>query len=318
MSFYGNVTYYLSNAFGNMVYRNANSASKKSNGDSVPDGTASPSRTVAYEYTLSPRSRNDDMILETGNKWIVFGAGSQALQNNQISIYHQTRSSGQGGSLAISVAAPQEGQDQEGTVLDFKSIITIPTIAFDEAGHIADVDSVKYIMPNPPGEQDLQAVKDRVKALELKINGMSEGEMGNLDEALANRITDLSTKVNNWDLKQLNDTQNMYKEQYGIGTTLHELMVLIGIREKTTYESQTTGLTTDGYSEVSVENAGHNARCLIGMATQSVTNSQTAAITAIQNRNGIRELINLLQTKISTFTEQEATDLKNTYFNLAT
>lgn len=322
MSFYGNVTYYLSNAFGNMVYRNANSASKKSNGDSVPDGTASPSRTVAYEYTLSPRSRNDDMILETGNKWIVFGAGSQALQNNQISIYHQTRSSGTGGTVQTTVSAPPEDSEETYTPLAFSSIITFPNITFDEAGHITTVDTVTYQMADPPGLLELNQLKTRIAVLEAYVGG-NPGQAGDGDTvtppetAINAHLVDLDTKTNIWEMQQENsgDPYINYKEKYGIGTTLHDLMIMIGIREAVTYTNQLNGRTETGYQVVSLTNAANNSGCLYGKATQAAANAQTAAVVAVHNRRGIRELINALQAN-DALTEQQATSLKDTYFDL--
>lgn len=322
MSFYGNVTYYLSNAFGNMVYRNANSASKKSNGDSVPDGTASPSRTVAYEYTLSPRSRNDDMILETGNKWIVFGAGTQALQNNQIQIYHQTRTSGTGGTVQTSVSAPPQGSTETYTPLAFSSIVSFPKITFDEAGHITTVDTITYQMADPPGLLELNQIKTRIAILEAQVGG-NPGEAGEGDVvsppevALNAQIVDLQIKTNMWEMQQESsgDPYINYKEKYGIGTTLHDLMVMIGIREAITYTNQLTGRTETGYQTVSLTNAANNSGCLYGKASQAAANAQTAAVVAIQNRRGIREVINTLQAK-NALTQQEATNLKDTYFDL--
>ena len=322
MSFYGNVTYYLSNAFGNMVYRNANSASKKSNGDSVPDGTASPSRTVAYEYTLSPRSRNDDMILETGNKWIVFGAGAQALQNNQISIYHQTRSSGAGGTVQTTVTAPPQNSQDSYDQLAFSSIVTFPTITFDEAGHITTVDTVSYQMADPPGLLELNSLKTRIATLESKIDGVSgeagEGDVVTPPAASVNaQIVELQTKTNLWEMQQAysGDPYINYKEQYGIGTTLHDLMVMIGIREAVTYTNQITGRTETGYQVVSLNNAANNSGCLYGKATQAAASATTAAVVAVHNRRGIRELINALYAN-DALTEQQATSLKDTYFDL--
>jgi len=79
MGFYGNVTYYLSNAFQSLVYQNAN----------LSGATPSPSN-PATEYTATPRSRNDRSILAQGNKWIIFGANAEAIGNNTINIYHKT------------------------------------------------------------------------------------------------------------------------------------------------------------------------------------------------------------------------------------
>lgn len=282
MSFYGNVTYYLSNAFNKVIYRNANNACTHDNIE-VFDGVSGPSA-ISYEYTLSPRSRNDDVILETGNKWIVFADPEGTQGNNQIRIFHTlsaANTAGQGGSVQPSIMASDE-IDNQITPLNFKSIITLPTITFDQAGHISAVGSAQYQLAEPPGAQDIQAFREQLADMQEDID--------NQDIMFSAQLQQLNQQVSVWDMQSAGDPYNNYKEADGIGTSLHQVLTVLGLRKAhaNAYNNRT------GYEIIDQRVAETDSNCLIGKTTMAYSSAQNAASVAASNRLGIRALLDML------------------------
>jgi len=78
MSFYGNVTYYLSNAFSRIIYKN--------DGVKVANNITAPKPIdVEEQYALTPENRKDDTYFKTGNKWLIF-SGNQV--DREVILYH--------------------------------------------------------------------------------------------------------------------------------------------------------------------------------------------------------------------------------------
>ena len=236
MGFYGNVTYYLSNAFQSLVYQNGNMHSN-----------TSPPAQPAAEYTTTPRSRNDRSILAQGNKWIVFASDSNSANNNIINIYHQTYSGNvEPSELNVAITT----SDDNVITPDFGSIITIPTIAFDNAGHIVSGELANVQLPVPAGAEDLNSIKNRIATLEEYLTGV-HGEDGsgsgssetpvpevNTENTYGSRIGALERVTEEWERKKgagyESDPMERYREEKGIGSTLHEIMEMIGTRTSTT------------------------------------------------------------------------------------
>lgn len=236
MGFYGNVTYYLSNAFQSLVYQNSNMTS-----------TISPPASPAAEYTTTPRSRNDRSILAQGNKWLVFAADSNSANNNTINIYHATYSgNSEPSELEVGITASETNLVSP----DFGSIITIPTITFDNAGHIINGSVANVKLPVPAGAEDLNNIKNRIATLEEYLTG-SHGEDGSgsgssetpvpdvsNDNTYSARIGTLEKITEEWERKKgagyESDPMERYREEKGIGSTLHEIMEMIGTRSSTT------------------------------------------------------------------------------------
>lgn len=282
MSFYGNVTYYLSNAFNKVIYRNANNACMNGNVE-VHDGVSGPGA-ISYEYTLSPRSRSDDVILETGNKWIVFADPEGTQGNNQIRIFHTLSAAstlGQGGTIATSIVN-QDAVDQTVTQLNFKSLITLPTITFDQAGHISAVGSEQYQLAEPPGAQDIQQLRTDLTTLKNSVE--------NNDRTYGQLIQNLQQQVSVWDMRSVGDAYNNMKEENGIGTVLHDVLVELGLRKKhsNAYDQK------DGYETVSPVMAESDSSCLIGKTYMAYNAAQNASSVAAGNRLGVRALLDML------------------------
>lgn len=326
MSFYGKVTYYLSNAFNKVVYRNANSASRKPGNIAVNDGYNGPG-SVAYEYALSPRSRNDDVILETGNKWIVFGDPEGTASNNQIRIFHQVCDPpyNAGGIVQINIKTPTEEETQGGTQIakdgdiNFGDLITIPAVVFDQAGHISNITTQVLQVATPPGTEDIDTLKNRIARLEQAING-NHGDGGSSGDSIPTEGTPLATEVaeinrliSAWNraTDPIYDANAKYKELDGIGTTLHEVMEYIGLRAARTYTEN--GEVQQGYIDTT-ENPSETS--LIYRTNIASAQAQSSTIIAIANRRGAREIIDYLNVN-GYMDGQTAANLKNTYFDLS-
>ena len=104
MSFYGNVTYYMSNAFGKMVFRNYSTlnadnrrlgiGNQKNN--QINSASQLPGNKMYYDIDYSPENKYDSIIVTSGNRWLTFakyeGDGSHGrtplMGNNTIILYH--------------------------------------------------------------------------------------------------------------------------------------------------------------------------------------------------------------------------------------
>lgn len=322
MSFYGKVTYYLSNAFSKVIYRNANSKSTKPGNIQVNDGTLGPG-SPSYEYALSPRSRNDDVILETGNKWIVFADPQGTVSNNQIRIFHQVCDSplNQGGTIQVNVDTPEENEQvaKDGNI-NFGDLITIPTIVFDEAGHISNVTTQILQMSTPPGAEDLDSLKYRIAILEQLVTGQhndggeNEQNINTDNTSYGTEINSIKNKIDSWTLTpgpDSNDLNYMYKERNGIGTTLHQVMIKLGLRASREYVED--GNTYIGYTDTE-ENPAEGT--LMDRVSKASTQAISSATIAISNRRGVRDLLDELR-DLGVLGPEYVATLKNTRFSLA-
>lgn len=284
MSFYGNVTYYLSNAFNKVIYRNAGSASGN---NASTDSKASPG-IPAYEYGLNPRNRKDETILETGNKWIVFADPDGTVQNNQIKIFHQTVNEN---TADISASPAIVNNAENPTALAFGAVLSLPTITYDNAGHIVSSGAISYQLPTPQGETDLNKVKWRLSTLEEILTGQHDTYVGDGSDAIqeandpyAGQISALAQKVGPWEI----DSGDSKKEPNPIGITLRELLVRIGIRSKV------------GDDYLIIDESGSNVTypdgSILADLAQSNTYGYNAQLLARQVRTKLNEVIRTINT----------------------
>lgn len=297
MSFYGNVTYYLSNAFNKIIYRNTNSKNSKTGSTESKTGPGTPS----YEYALSPRSRNDETILETGNKWIVFGDPKKTVGNNQIQIFHQIVQDNEADvnpapftRKITTTPNPQEGQPpipEKTTPIEWGYVIGIPSITYDNAGHIVKSDVTKFQMPTPQSEEDLNDIKKRLAQLEEYTMGKHDpdtggGSVDELEPGLSHdeMLNALNVKVNNWDV----GTGSKILEPYGIGTTFHEFLADFGLRKRVTSAGKTQyeQLQQNAYGEYDWGEGTYMRT--IQTAQQQANQSREYAS---RNRNAINDII---------------------------
>lgn len=98
MSFYGNVTQYLTNAFGRMAFQNyavldnQNKRVQNQRSNWTNAATHLTGNTMGYKMDFSPSNSNDVMILALGNRWLTFakndGNNDEINGNNTILLYH--------------------------------------------------------------------------------------------------------------------------------------------------------------------------------------------------------------------------------------
>lgn len=99
MSFYGNVTYYLTNAFGKMVFRNdallnPDSTRRAAQKNAPNNGSRRDTQnSVQYDLEFLPQNKNDSFIVASGNRWISFAKNSNANNTtingiNTVLLYH--------------------------------------------------------------------------------------------------------------------------------------------------------------------------------------------------------------------------------------
>ncbi len=99
MSFYGNVTYYLTNAFGKMVFRNdallnPDSTRRAAQKNAATNGSRRDTQnSVQYDLEFLPQNKNDSFIVASGNRWISFAKNSNANNTtingiNTVLLYH--------------------------------------------------------------------------------------------------------------------------------------------------------------------------------------------------------------------------------------
>lgn len=300
MSFYGNVTYYLSNAFNKIIYRNENSKNAKVGSE---DGKSSPG-TPSYEYALSPRSRSDETILETGNKWIVFADPKRTVGNNQIQIFHATvRPETDDAKLTPLVRAPLDlpADDGEGTVketaplLSWGDIVGIPSIVYDNAGHITNGEMALFQMPVPPAENEMNELKRRLSQLEEYAMGEhgeddGGGPVVEVDQGMSiiERLGTMENKVNKWELGAPDDVM---AEPEGIGTTFHEFLADFGFRRRVE-----TGTGTK-YMRVLKNSQGRydfDSGTFMYDIQDAQRSSQLSKEYSTSNRDKINEIINFL------------------------
>ena len=301
MSFYGNVTYYLSNAFQKIVYRNTGSKYTSTTGEQSNGYSDGPSQMPAYEYILNPRNGSDSAILETGNKWLQFADPDGTIGQNQIKIFHK-------------ISEQEAGSAQISGSIDFGSTIGVPVITFDEAGHITNIASQNFTLPENPGLLDINDLKARIADLEALVTGTysdpgDEQQQPSIPEegSINSQLQKIYKTINEWDLKVdgASAAINQYKESKGIGSTLHDVMVLLGMRQSRIYEED--GETKTGYLNIEGNPSG-----LINDVSTTLTLARSTFENVVSNRLGIVDLIKYLKSN-SVFTVEQIAELELHY-----
>lgn len=291
MSFYGNVTYYLSNAFNRVIYRNKNSMSSPSDGAAIgKDKPQNPS----FEYALSPRSRNDDTILETGNKWIVFADPYATVGNNQIQIFHQTVRDNQADEQVQPFNRNALENEEDITSMAFGSVIGIPSITYDNAGHIVNSGVNKFKLPIPSGETALNQLRTRISQIEEDLTGdhyEDDAEITFSDRtqevSYSGRVSKIERQISGWSGSPVQGASlSTVEEPNAIGTTLHQFLTDFGLRKKVgnIYIPLEDG---DSYPDGSY----------ISKINQARESSITATTTAATVKNAYNDMANFFNSK---------------------
>lgn len=257
MSFYGKVTYYLSDAFKQQIYDNE--------GIDTVD-SAKGSGAINSIITLNPKGKDDACTIKSGNTWLRFAA--DPIQDTSVYLYHKLAGNDDGITMDNSSLNVTKSSSENADVsLAFGEIITIPQIVYDAAGHIQPTSrTVTVKMPQAAQEQDLDNIKHRLAVLEAYVTGQSsepdptagggsepggggeepggggsedpgdEGETIVVDNPLMSRLTRVENHIASWLMPgdpNTSDVPNQsYLEEQGIGTTLHDLLVFLGLQQE--------------------------------------------------------------------------------------
>ena len=320
MSFYGKVTYYLSEAFRTQQYSNAGASNFNNHVG-----------TYGGPYTFTPLGKNDVLQINTGNGWLKFGSSQD--QTNQLYVWHKLLNETPAipGEDTTTLKAEKVASASSTTDLSFEDIITVPQIVFDDAGHLTSESTVvAFKLPTNPGVLDLDSIKNRLAALEEAVTGQhgdsggggsgsgddeipldpETGETGQpgyidpvetVDNPLTSRIESLERHIDSW--KMSNDQGTSYVsqnwlEQKGIGTTLHELLVLLGLENAET--DQVTNQTF--YSDIAIANAfpiynSLGVRQVLPAISTAYTSADNARLASSQLKTCIQTMLNTFKRK---------------------
>lgn len=302
MSFYGNVTYYLSNAFKSLTLKNK--APSGTNAASVKSGG----------YLLVPKKKDDTLTLQTGNKWVLFGGSDADESNRTVTLFHKL--SYKGGNDSNGLLGRQELQviayDKNNVAIensasanapvyttDFGAKFTVPQVTFDQAGHLIDAATVTIELPVSDTQASLTNINNELTGLRKALTGSDTPKVlptPAAGQSYADRITSLESRVGNWKLPANSEPQT-------IETALHTVLTTLGLR----------GQDNQGnYTLVTPAVARQDISCLLGQVAtaQTTTNLLTNALK--QYRNGIVALLDTLSP--STISDEREQQLVNTYF----
>ena len=165
MSFYGNVTYYLSNAFSRIIYKN--DGVKTANNITAPKAID-----VEEQYALTPENRKDDTYFKTGNKWLIF-SGNQV--DREVILYHTVSDNFTAASNEVEGYDYTKGASGHGgsagspNPISWGDTLVFPKIEFDNAGHITNASHNYLKLPIPAGEQNINNIMLRLAQLEVLV-----------------------------------------------------------------------------------------------------------------------------------------------------
>lgn len=132
MSFYGNVFYEFKHLFFRFKFTNNNTDNIDLKAqDSVIGAVAN--------------SRQDTFYFKGGNRWIGMQSLEETDEEKGVVLFHNSPGEGKHEIYPLSIAA---GNESEGIQLQSSQILNIPTIKYDNAGHISATENIAYKMPN--------------------------------------------------------------------------------------------------------------------------------------------------------------------------
>ena len=324
MSFYGKVTYYLSDAFKQQIYDNE--------GIDTVD-SAKGSGAINSIITLNPKGKDDACTIKSGNTWLRFAA--DPVQDTSVYLYHKLAGNDEGITMDnTNLNVAKSNSENADVSLGFGEIVTIPQIVYDAAGHIQPTSrTISVKMPQATQEQDLDSIKHRLAVLEAYITGQSsepdptagggsepggggeepggggsedpgdEGETIVIDNPLASRLSRVESHIASWLMPGDPGMQNMnitLLESEGIGTVVHDILVKLGLEEAVT--DPLTGTTLYQNIDYGVafpvskpENGGHKQ--VLGVASSAYTQAGTAILAIHQLKEAFNSLLYFLKVK---------------------
>lgn len=317
MSFYGKVTYYLSDAFKQQIYDNE--------GIDTVD-SAKGSGAINSIITLNPKGKDDACTIKSGNTWLRFAA--DPIQDTSVYLYHKLAGNDEGITMDnTNLNVAKSNSENADISLGFGEIVTIPQIVYDAAGHIQPTSrTISVKMPQATQELDLNDLKLRIANLEEAISGQ-HGDSGGgssggenpdpenpgggddqqedpvtpVQNPMENRLSYLERHIQEWIMQGDSAGEginNNWLESKGIGSTLHDLLVFLGLEQE-----QTDALTNRKfYQDIAKGTAfpiysSHGINQVLPAVSSAYTQADTAALAASQLKTCIRQLLELLRDK---------------------
>ena len=264
---------------------------------------------------MTPKSQYDATKLMAGNTWVRFGRDPSDEALNQCYIFHKLTGKGE------QTFHVQSATGTADLTPAFGSIFTIPQITFDAAGHLSEGKEIKVQLPENPGLTDINSLKQRIAALEDLVKGShgdsgsgsgggdsGEGETPSGNESILDAISALEKKINDWNMysNTTDDTHWRQKEGSGIGSTLHEVMVELGLRYEEQYFDDKTNSWVTGYRVIDDANLNDHTNTIKYKANNATYVANNAARVTETTIKGIRSLLDYLVNTNSLGTEDRA------------
>lgn len=139
MSFYGSVFYEFERLFFKFKFKNAADTA-----DSVTDLEA-----IDSLDGITATERWDTFHIDSGNRWIKLATMPEGGERKGVTLFHAEAGPAK---HSFSTMGLQELAEEEEAdiVLTSRQAFTVPTIVYDNAGHIVSAEPTLYQLPNPP------------------------------------------------------------------------------------------------------------------------------------------------------------------------
>lgn len=162
MGFYGNVFYQIANSFGRFNIKNSGLSSEQQPSSIKPGGT--PTTAIGLDATYN---------FDSGNKWIKLASTDEAT----MAIYHsQTQDINtldHINDLSILDKVEEIPEEELYTALIAGDYLAIPTLAYDDAGHVVGINGIKYFrLPITNIEADIQNLQKNVD--QISVNDIQQ------------------------------------------------------------------------------------------------------------------------------------------------
>lgn len=165
MSFYGNTYYYGAESFATIVLANSG-IGKYITTPELNDIFKTLSKDE--KVTLKAQYRDSGLGIESGNHWI-----SLARSGDKFQIWHNAPA--KDGEINSTFnfeidTDPPAGIDEIAEVLDFNTVIKVPSVNYDKAGHVIETSESRYFkMPQNPKDvlnEDLTVINNDIENIE--------------------------------------------------------------------------------------------------------------------------------------------------------
>lgn len=201
MGFFGNTTYFLNEAFDKLTFSNA--------GKTI----YADSSTLPNNMTFFPQTEEDELIIESGNKWVKF----ENTNGNKVKIFHAYPDSVVNNQTPVNILHPVDSLPNGKTVqqLGWDDILTGAIVRYDKAGHVAAVEDQYFKLPKSASEQDfsnLTATMQDITTLTGNTNLVST--VNTLNDAMTasnGGLNNLQNRINSIENLTLNNQNNFQR-----------------------------------------------------------------------------------------------------------